>query len=165
MDNFTSVLFINAVFFITLLISQNFILSSIIVLFILFILLKSVKIQQEVYKLEYKLPRIVLRDRHYITSIISAIAIIILEPFISFYAAIFVGFCLFCRYNKLSNKAPFFVALFLLFLTAVFSLTNDFEASESIATLAYYFLVIGLIWQIYNLRACPDKSHLNKKPL
>src|SRR3989338_574169 len=84
------------------------------------------------------------------------IIFLVLEKFIGFNGSLFATFFIFAYLNKLESRTSFFIALILLVITALFSIGGRTRIAEDVAIMVYYFLVIGVVWQIIEIRQ--DKS-------
>lgn len=155
MDTFSFILVLNAVFFITLLISKSVVLSLIlagICLFILVYLSQNKKISDAMSSITLSARFSAVKDKHYLYTIISLVLFMFLENLIGFNASLIAGFFLFSYLNKLDSQAGFIIALSLLILTAFLSISHSLKAAQSTAILAYYFLVIGTVWLMIEVK-------------
>lgn len=155
MDTFSFILVLNTVFFITLLISKSIVLSLVlagICLFILVYLSQNKKISDAMSSLTLSARFSALKDKHYLYTIISLVLFMFLENIIGFNASIITGFFLFSYLNKLDSQAGFIIALSFLILTAFLSISHSLIAAQSTAILAYYFLVIGTVWLMIEVK-------------
>lgn len=155
MDTFSFILVLNAVFFITLLISKSVVLSLVlagICLFLLVYLSQNKKISDAMSSITLSARFSAVKDKHYLYTIISLVLFMFLENLIGFNASLIAGFFLFSYLNKLDSQAGFIIALNLLILTAFLSISHSLKAAQSTAILAYYFLVIGTIWLMIEVK-------------
>lgn len=151
MNNFSFVIILNIIFFLSLLFLQNVYISIIftcIAMFAFIIIIQQNRISLKF--LEIQSPKIVLNDYHYITFIFSLLLLIILEKFIDFNIAVIVVFFLFSYLNHLNSRASIIISIFLLILTA-FNANVDKQISENIAYFVYLFLIIGIIWRVVEI--------------
>ena len=155
MDTFSFILVLNTVFFITLLISKSVVLSLVlagICLFILVYLSQNKKISDAMSSISLSSRFSAVKDKHYLYTIISLVLFMFLENIIGFNASLITGFFLFSYLNKLDSQASFIIALSLLILTAFLSISHSLKAAQSTAILAYYFLVIGTVWLMIEVK-------------
>lgn len=155
MDTFSFILVLNVVFFITLLISKSVIMSLVfagICLFILVYLSQNKKISDAMSSIPLSARFSTVKNSHYLFTIISLVLFIFLENLIGFNASLIAGFFLFSYLNKLDSQASFIIALSLLILTAFLSISHSLKAAQSTAILTYYFLVIGTIWLMIEVK-------------
>lgn len=150
-NNFSLIIILNTVFFLSLLVLQNIFLSLILSLICLFFLLFAVQHKKiSLEKIEIRPPKIALNDRHYVTAIICLILLIFLEYFIGFNAAFLASFLLFSYLNRLDSRSSIYLAIILLFFTAL-NVNNNQAVAEGVAVFIYYFLVVGIIWRILEI--------------
>jgi len=155
MDTFSFILVLNSVFFITLLVSKSIILSLVlsgICLFFLVYLSQNKKISDAMNLIPLSARFSAVENSHYLFTIISLVLFIFLENIIGFNASLIAGFFLFSYLNKLDSQASFIIALSLLILTAFLSISHSLQAAQSTAILTYYFLVIGTVWLMIEVK-------------
>ena len=155
MDTFSFILVLNSVFFITLLVSKSIILSLVlsgICLFFLVYLSQNKKISDAMNLIPLSARFSAVENSHYFFTIISLVLFIFLENIIGFNASLIAGFFLFSYLNKLDSQASFIIALSLLILTAFLSISHSLQAAQSTAILTYYFLVIGTVWLMIEVK-------------
>lgn len=161
MDSLTIIFILNGVFFISFFLLKNIyvslFLSILTLLILLFISKKNISSPSIDFKLNLKLPRIKLNKEQYISTIVSLIILILLMQIVGFNSALFASYFIFSYLNKLDSRASYFVALIILIITAIFSISGNLKAGQDTAILAYYFLVVGVVWQMIELR--------NEKPV
>ncbi|MDO8609829.1 MAG: hypothetical protein Q7R95_04730, partial [bacterium] len=153
MDSLTIIFILNGVFFISFFLLKNIYIPLILSLLTLFALLFISK-QKKIPFIDggFKLPSLTFNNNQYIVTIACLIIFIVLEKFIGFNATLFATFFIFAYLNKLDSRASFFIALILLVITAFLSAGGKTRPAEDIAVLVYYFLVIGVVWQMVELR-------------
>ena len=157
MDSLTIIFILNAVFFISFFLLKNIYISLILSLLVLFILLFiSQKKTIPSFRSSLNLPNFTLDSGQYLNTIICLITFLVLEKFIGFNGALFATFFIFAYLNKLDSRTSFFIALVLLVITALFSIGGRNKIAEDVAIMVYYFLVVGVVWQIIEIRQ--DKS-------
>lgn len=155
MDTFSFILVLNTVFFITLLISKSVVLSLVLAgtcLFILVYLSQNKKISDVMSSIPFSARFSAVQNSHYLFTIIALVSFIFLENLIGFNASLIAGFFLFSYLNELDSQASFIVALSLLILTAFLSISHSLIAAQSTAILTYYFLVIGTVWLMIEVK-------------
>lgn len=157
MDSLTIIFILNGVFFISFFLLKNIYIPLILSLLALFILLFVSK-QKNISSLRagLNLQNFNFNSRQNINLIVCLIIFLVLERFIGFNGALFATFFIFAYLNKLDSRTSFFIALILLVITALFSIGGRTLIAEDVAVMVYYFLVIGVIWQIIEIRQ--DKS-------
>ncbi len=153
MDSLTIIFILNGVFFISLFLLKNIFISlglSLVTLFTLLFVSKKQYIPS--FHAGFSASRFTISNNHYTVTIACLLIFLLLETFIGFTAALFAAFFIFSYLNKVDSRTSFFVALVLLVITAFLSASGNTRAAEDIAILVYYFLVIGVVWQIIELR-------------
>lgn len=153
MDNFSLIFFINLVFFSSLLLFRNVFIPLIITvgfLAAIFWLIKNNKLRPE--QLQVPFPKINLNSINYISGVACLVLFLILEKYIGFNSALLSAFFLFSHLNKLDSRAGFSMALIILIITAVLSISKNLKAGQEMAILAYYFLIVGAVWATMELR-------------
>ena len=153
MDNFSLIFFLNLVFFASLLLFRNVFIPLIITvgfLVLIFWLIKNNKIRPE--QLQVPFPKIALNSINYISGVVCLVLFLISEHYIGFNSALLSAFFLFSYLNKLDSRAGFSMALIILIITAILSISKNLKAAEEMAILAYYFLVVGAVWATIELR-------------
>lgn len=146
MSSLKLVLIINFIFFVSALLVQSFFIAFVITsiaIFILFFLLRRIKIIDPNYSFKKKYS---ITNMHYLTLILGLIIFIFLEEPIGTNASLFTSFFIFVHLNKLPNRIAFFLALVLLTVTAFFIAARNNIAAEISATITYYFLFVGVMW-------------------
>lgn len=153
MDSLTIIFILNGVFFISFFLLKNIhipLILSLITLLVLFFVTKQRKIPT--FQASLKLRGILSYNNQYIVTIACLIMLIVLEKFIGFNAALFLAFFIFAFLNRLSSRAGFVMALVFFVVTVLFTISNNTDAAKDMIVLVYYFLVIGVIWQIVEVR-------------
>lgn len=151
MNVFLMILILNVIFIVSFLVFKNILisfLSAAFSFFILLLFLKQTKENNESY-LNLKLLSPNFKSNQYTSCIVCLILFIFLEKFIGFQASLFVTFFIFLYVNKLDGRLSFLISLFLLFITALLTAGKNTIAAESVAISAYYFLTIGVCWQMF----------------
>lgn len=157
MDSLTIIFILNGVFFISFFLLKNIYIPLVLSLLTLFALLFVYKKKAiPSFYTSLNLSNLNLNNNHYLYTIIGLIVFLVLERFIGFNGALFATFFIFSYLNKLDSRASFFIALVLLVITALFSIGGRNSIAEDVAIMVYYFLVVGVIWQIIEIRQ--DKS-------
>lgn len=153
MDSLTIIFILNTVFFISFFLLKNIYISLILSLLSLFILLFLSK-QKTIPSLRtsLNLSSFTLNNSQYLNTIVCLIIFLVLEKFIGFNGALFATFFIFAYLNKLDSRTSFFIALILLIITALFSIGGRGSIAEDVAIMVYYFLVVGVVWQIVEIR-------------
>ena len=153
MDSLTIIFILNGIFFSSFFLLKNIYISFVLALASLFILIfiSKQKKQPSVIK-ELHFPSFTFTNNHYIITIVCLIILFVLEKFIGFTPALLASFFIFVYVNKLDSRASFFIAIILLIITAFLSISGNTGGAENTAVLVYYFLVIGVVWQIIELR-------------
>ena len=157
MDSLTIIFILNAVFFISFFLLKNIyipLILSLLTLFTLLFISKTKKLPS--IQDRFKLPGLALNNDQYIMAIVCLIIFLVLEKFIGFNGSLFATFFIFAYLNKLDSRTSFFIALILLVITALFSIGGRTRIAEDVAIMVYYFLVVGVVWQIIEMRQ--DKS-------
>ena len=157
MDSLTIIFILNGVFFIRFFFLKNIYISlalSLLTLFALLFISKQKKIPSVNDSFRLSIPT--LNNSQYVMTIVCLIIFLVLEKFIGFNGALFATFFIFAYLNKLESRTSFFIALILLVITALFSIGGRTRIAEDVAIMVYYFLVIGVVWQIIEIRQ--DKS-------
>lgn len=152
MDSLSIILVLNGVFFVSLFLLKNAIISLVLTvtsLFIIFFFLRQKKIASA--RSILNLPSFEFRDNQYISSIVCLIVFLVLQLLIGFNASLFITFFIFVYVNKLRPQISFIIALVLFVIMALLTSLGNYKMAEDIAILTYYFLVIGVIWQIIEL--------------
>lgn len=165
MDSLTIIFILNGVFFISLFLLKNIFISLALMalsLFIIFFFLRQKKIATA--KSLIKLPSFDFKDGQYVASIICLVVFLILQVLIGFNAALFITFFIFSYVNKLQSRISFIIALVLFVLMAILTSLGNYKMAEDIAILTYYFLVIGVVWQIIELRNVIPAEEINPEP-
>ena len=153
MSSLTIIFILNGVFFISFFLFKNIFISlalSILSLFTLLFISKQKKIPSVQTSFRLFIP--VLNNSQYVTTIVCLVIFLVLEKFIGFNGSLFATFFIFAYLNKLESRTSFFIALILLVITALFSIGGRTRIAEDVAIMVYYFLVVGVIWQIIELR-------------
>lgn len=153
MSSLTIIFILNGVFFISFFLLKNIFISlalSILSLFALLFISKQKKIPSVQTSFRLSIP--VLNNSQSVTTIVCLIIFLVLEKFIGFNGSLFATFFIFAYLNKLESRASFFIALILLVITALFSIGGRTRIAEDVAIMVYYFLVVGVVWQIIELR-------------
>lgn len=153
MDSLTIIFILNGVFFISFFLLKNIYIPlglSLITLFILLFVFKKKDIPS--FHAGFNMPRFTINNNQYIVTIACLIIFVILEKFIGFNAAVFAAFFIFVRLNKLDSRVSFFITLILLVITAFLAASGNIKVAEDISVLVYYLLIIGVVWQIIELR-------------
>lgn len=157
MDSLTIIFILNGVFFISFFLLKNIYISLILSLMTLFILLfASKKKTIPSIRASLNLPSFTLNNGQYLNTIVCLVIFLVLEKFIGFNGSLFAVFFIFAYLNKLDSRTSFFIALILLVITALFSIGGRNKIAEDVAIMVYYFLVVGVVWQIIEIRQ--DKS-------
>ena len=154
------IFFINLVFFASLLLFRNVFIPLIITVVFLagiFWLIKNNKLRPE--QLQVPFPKITLNNLNYISSIVCLILFLLLEKYIGFNSALLSAFFLFSHLNKLDSRAGFSMALIILIITAILSISKNLKAGQEMAILAYYFLIVGAVWATIELRREEGKEN------
>ncbi|MBI5122356.1 hypothetical protein HZA75_00695 [Candidatus Roizmanbacteria bacterium] len=153
MDSLTIIFILNGVFFISFFLLKNIYISLTLSLFTLFILLFVSK-KKTIPSLRacLNLPSFTFHNSQYLNMIVCLIIFLVLEKFTGFNGALFATFFIFAYLNKLDSRTSFFIALILLVITALFSIGGRNSIAEDVAIMVYYFLIIGVIWQIIEIR-------------
>jgi len=153
MDSLTIIFILNGVFFISFFLLKNIYISLILSFFTLFILLFVYKKKTiPSFRNSLNLSNFTLNNNQYLYTIVCLIIFLVLEKFIGFNGALFATFFIFAYLNKLDSRTSFFIALILLVITALFSIGGRNSIAEDVAIMVYYFLIIGVVWQIIEIR-------------
>ncbi|NMB83866.1 hypothetical protein GYA28_01095 [Candidatus Roizmanbacteria bacterium] len=155
MDAFSVILLINAVFFIITVAFQNVSISlavSVSLFFLITYLVHRGKLKLTSVDFRIKERLSSLNNRDYIIAVVCLVLFLALEPSLGFNGAIFTVFFLFSHLNKLDSRASFFMALIFLGLTAFLSALGNQKPAEQTAITAYYFMIVGALWQVYEIR-------------
>jgi len=70
------------------------------------------------------------------------------EPLLGFNGSLFTAFFIFSHLNNLESSSAFFMSLIFLGITALLSFFLQEKAAEMTAITAFYFLIVGSIWNI-----------------
>ena len=153
------------VFFVSLFLLKNIFISLILTtlsLFIIFFFLRQKKIATA--HSIFNLPSFEFKDSQYISSIVCLIVFLVLQLLIGFNASLFITFFIFSYVNKLRPRISFVIALVLFVIMALLTALSNYKMAEDIAILTYYFLVIGVVWQIIELRNAKSAEEVNSEP-
>lgn len=91
------------------------------------------------------------QDEAYLFIIISLLSFIFLEPLIGFNPAVIVAVFLIIHFFHLDSRVLFAFALGLLVVAAIAYSFGNQRLAEGAAVLVYYFLLIGVGWEIIEL--------------
>lgn len=167
MDSLTIIFILNGVFFISFFLLKNIYIAltlSLLTLFALLFISKQKKIHSVNDSFRLSIP--VLNNSQYVTTIVCLVIFLVLEKFIGFNGSLFATFFIFAYLNKLESRISFFIALILLVITALFSIGGRTRIAEDVVIMVYYFLVIGVVWQIIEIRQeKPDDTEGIKQEL
>ncbi|MFA5770199.1 MAG: LytR C-terminal domain-containing protein [Patescibacteria group bacterium] len=153
MDSLTIIFILNGVFFISFFLLKNIYIPLILSLIALFIMLSTSKKKIiPSFRTSLNLQNFTLNNSQYLNTIVCLIIFLILEKFIGFNGSLFSTFFIFAYLNKLDSRTSFFIALVLLIVTALFSIGGRNKIAEEVAVMVYYFLVVGVVWQIIEIR-------------
>jgi len=86
--------------------------------------------------------------RNYVTTIICLLVFFVAEPLLGFNGSLFTAFFIFSHLNNLESSSAFFMSLIFLGITALLSFFLQEKAAEVTAITAFYFLIVGAIWNI-----------------
>lgn len=153
MDSLTIIFILNGVFFVGFFLLKNIhipLILSLLTLFVLFFVTKQKKIPT--FQTSLKLRGLLSHNNQYVVTIACLIVFIVLEKFIGFNSSLFLAFFIFAFLNKLSSRASFVMALIFFIVTVLFTIGSNIDAAQDMIVLVYYFLVIGVIWQIIERR-------------
>ena len=167
MDSLTIILVLNGIFFISFFLLKNIYVSLFFSLLALFILLfASKKKTIPSFRTSLNLSNFTINNSQYLITIACLVVFLVLEKFIGFTGALFATFFIFSYLNKLDSRTSFFIALILLIITALFSIGGRNSIAENVAVMVYYFLVVGVVWQIIELRQdkTPETDAANQNP-
>jgi len=89
-------------------------------------------------------------------SLISLLLFIFLDSFFGYKLALFMAFFIFSFLNKLKSEVSYILALIFISINAFFNMLNSPESGNDPAIMAFFFIVIGIIWQVYEYRADPQ---------
>lgn len=149
MSSLSIIFILNAIFFISFLLLENIYIALVLTTLSLFFLTnQSQQKKIDIPLPSLKLPNINLKNNHYTNTIICLIIFIFLERIVGFTASLFTSFFIFSYINKLNNQISFIAAMIFLGITVLFTVLKNDVVAESMATMAYYFLVVGVMWQI-----------------
>ena len=163
MDSLTIIFILNGVFFISFFLLKNIYLSlflSLLTLFILLFISKHKNIPS--IPSSFHFSGIDLNKGQYISTTVCLIIFFVLIKIVGFNSALFTSYFIFAYFNKLGSRESYFVALIILIITAIFSISGNIKAGQDTAILAYYFLVVGVVWQMIELRK--EKSSEENAP-
>lgn len=167
MDSLTIIFILNGIFFISFFLLKNIYISltlSLLTLFALLFISKQKKIPSVNDSFRLSIP--VLNNSQYVATIVCLVIFLVLEKFIGFNGSLFATFFIFAYLNKLESRTSFFIALILLVITALFSIGGRTRIAEDVAIMVYYFLVVGVVWQIIEIRQeKPDDTEVIKQKL
>lgn len=162
MDSLTIIFILNGVFFISFFVLKNIYIPlglSLLTLFFLLFISKHQKIPS--INPDFKLPSLAFNNNQYLTAIACLIIFFILEKFIGFKTALLVAFFIFSHQTGLNSRISFFIALILLVITTLLTAGGNGRIAEDSGILVYYFLVIGVVWQIIELRNVKAAEDIN----
>lgn len=146
------VIIINSIFLGSIFLFQN-ILYPLIILFFLLTMSFIFYPQNDTFvdRFRTKFFTYLQKDYHYIVIVVAVLIFFYLRDLIGFNASLIAGFFILTYFLKLDDRAAFVVALFFLIICPLLLIYPDSELAEKAAVSAYYFLVIGVVWQIINL--------------
>lgn len=160
MDSLTIIFILNGVFFISFFLLKNIYVPlglSLVTLFTLLFVFKKKNISSIPFG--FQLPSINLDKSHYTTALICFVIFFVLQRLIGFDSALLVTFFIFAHLNKLDSRISFYAVLIIFVITAFLAAGGNTRAAEPLAILAYYLLIIGVVWQIIEyIREGPDMN-------
>jgi len=165
MDSLTIIFILNGVFFISLFLLKNIFISLVLAAISLFIILYFLR-QKRIASAHsiFNLPSFEFKDSQYISSTVCLIVFLVLQLLIGFNASLFITFFIFSYVNKLRPRISFIIALVLFVTMALLTALGNYKIAEDIAILTYYFLVIGVVWQIIEIRSIKSSAEINREP-
>lgn len=151
MSSLGLVLLINIVFFLSVFLIQNVFVSLIIATIALFVVLLTLR-QTKIHSSHPFLKTgQFISYRHYNFLIVCLITFLVLEKPIGVTASLFVSFFVFAYHSKLEYRVSFFIALLALIITSMLIVGKNYVAAEISSKIAYFFLVVGVVWYFIDL--------------
>lgn len=149
MDSLTVIFILNGVFFISFFLLKNIYIPlglSLITLITLLLVFKKKNISSIPFG--FRLPDINFDKNHFTSAIVCFVIFFVLQRLIGFDSALLVTFFMFAHLNKLDSSISFYIVLIIFVITAFLAAGGNTRTAEPLAILAYYLLIIGVVWQI-----------------
>ncbi len=117
-----------------------------------------------VYLLKAKIIAYLKKDFHYLIILSSIIFFFYLHDLIGFNPSLIASFFILWYFLHLDERASFAAALIFLSLCPFLLIFHLEELAEKSAVLAYYFLVIGVVWQMVMITKEREIRSLTEEP-
>lgn len=160
MSNIVILVVLNAFFILGLFLFKNIFIAIAFSLVFAYLLIRYYPVNSHIHhKINLEKIAQIGSDRTLLFLLISLIVFIGLEDSVGFSLAFLAAFFLFFRLAKLASSACYKIALSLLMVTAISAGFGNQDVTKFLAVLVYYFLIIGLLWQLGEIIIYHRKGH------
>lgn len=161
MNNALFFVIFNLVFVLSFLAFVNIIFSVVVSTLSVFILVKFLP-KNVLSKLKLPLERLafIKDEKNLVPTLVSLVIFIIIESQINFEIALILSMIIFCYMRKVSYMFCYHMAFFLVILAGLSAALGLEAVTKFVGYLIYYFLGVGIVWQIFEMGWSYNRSKL-----